>query len=375
MVVKTGLLQEVLEIVGTVTPVKDGVIKIQVLPGDVDRMMIQGGDGSAAATKVITVEGVTEQAEVYLGYPEIANCVSELSKIGEESLELLLGGTLTIKTSTSRVEFALREESSFKSVVPPKDEAVDAEVDAYDFRKALATSQKHSDPKGGDTISGSVYLRITADGMEASGTDGVSSTIISNGKVTSISAEEVEISVSTARAKAILPALPATGTVRLKVYQNVILVSFGEVMLFIPQAKQTWTYRERLTKMMEQVVATGSTIEVDRKSFINALSLVSTNIGTDKDSFRCSLQWGEDVLKVSNGAKTASVDLEAKMEDGASGDGALFNIIQLKQMLSSLSEENVNISIMLLEKNGVKSAIAHFEEGNEQDVLMGISCK
>ena len=63
------------------------------------------------------------------------------------------------------------------------------------------------------------------------------------------------------------------------------------------------------------------------------------------------------------------------MEDGASGDGALFNIIQLKQMLSSLSEENVNISIMLLEKNGVKSAIAHFEEGNEQDVLMGISCK
>lgn len=348
------------------------VIKLQAKDG---RMIGQTSDGACSANSVIAATVDEEMFVAVVDYGDLMNVVSGYARLGDDDISLAADSSLTVSNKNGKVDLPLRDEKDFIEAVPPKgDPLCKAVLDGNKFKAAVDSAMRTIAIKGDESVVNTMYIRFLKDEYQTGGSDGQITSIFRQGvyKTAPEIEDYIEVGITGVRMKGLKSVLGGDEDVLVQVYEKCIMLRKGTSIYVVPLSVRApkWVFYDVTVQMCRDTADRGASFEVNRKALINSLELISSNLNptAQKDAFAVVMEVNDNVLRMTNGAKTASTDLVISLDKGTTTVSAKFSINYLKQVLSGLTQENIIISIMADEK----STTLHIEELSEQILLLGI---
>lgn len=370
-------IHEFKEMLNRISPAasKDGVVRFEAKR---DAFSAHLSDGFCAVATIISCES-EKQEEFFVMYDAIKSVVTEFSKLPSDNSEatLIVSNVLTVQMEDASAAIPLMTVSDCKTFSKPDTgEAHSVVVDSHWLKKCLRSAIERVDPTASG-MRGNVYLRFCKDSFEAGGSGGVEMSLVQQATYLDASKLNIgdgylDVALTAQRANSLIAVLEENKGIIVNIYKKSIMLMYDTNIFVIPMAENDaeWKFRDKVSGLMQNISAGGTTYELDRKALIMALNLIGCNINKSaKDDWVVAFEYSKDALIVSNMYGTAKKEVAYGAVDGSFEGKLYFSIERLKKILNYLEGENVLLTLTVAGNGG---SYVHFEEATEQIILCGI---
>lgn len=393
MKIKNINLNQLAKVLSVLSPAfagKDARLMLAVKDGT-NVMMLSACNGEMQMAGCVAVE-VEEAGNVILEPQRFASVVAELAK-AQESAELMLDTSLTIKAGGSQVSFPVFND--MKKISVAKDTVLQFKSKAVDLLNALLQGGRAYDGNAkGDALTRRVNFSLKQSGDD--GTITVYSTdnhAVAYAPDVTIQALQYDEKQFTDEAKddalgdcgfsllgdylkaitGVLNVIAEDKQVEIKVNKSHFVMKAGAFSLCLPVSSIGILTIIKMIRTMVDDAENGLHFEIRSKSMMNALSLLNASLtgNKEKEAGKIELSPSKEGFVVSFVDGTAQVPIKAEFVEGEALEESLhFNLFLVRDVVTWCTHsEKINITI--LNKGKVGTMVV--DAGTHQALVLSIA--